>query len=89
MTQILELLPKKAIQKIFSTATVDLDDVKRLHELTEKQIVQISTHRAIEKAKAITLRYLLMPDHVKDCYFVRLLRDFEGNDVMVFVNSVE
>ncbi len=82
-------MPKKPIQKIFSTATVDLDDVKRLNELTDKQITQISTHRAIEKAKSITLRYILMPDHLKDCYFVRLLKDFQGNDVMVFVNSVE
>lgn len=87
--QILDLLPKKNIQKIFSTATVDLEDVNRLNELTEKPITQISTHRAIEKAKSITLRYILMPDHVKDCYFVRLLKDYEGNDVMVFVNSVE
>ena len=87
--QILDLLPKKNIQKVFSTATVDLEDVNRLNELTEKPITQISTHRAIEKAKSITLRYILMPDHVKDCYFVRLLKDYEGNDVMVFVNSVE
>lgn len=87
--QIIEILPKKPIQRIFCTATVDLEDVSKIKNLSTKEIVQVSTHRGIEKAKSITLRYLLMPDHVKDCYFTQILKDFEGNDIMVFVNSVE
>ena len=89
VSQIMELLPKKPIQRIFSTATVDMEDVEKLKELTEKQIVKISTHRAIEKAKAISLKYLLLPDHVKDCYFSYLLNSFEDKDIIVFINSVE
>jgi superfamily II DNA/RNA helicase len=87
--QILELLPSKPIQKIFSTATVELSDVDRLQELTEKKIVKLSTHRAIEKAKSVSLKYLLMPDHVKDCYFTHLLRVNEDRDIIVFINSCE
>ena len=60
--QILELLPSQLIQMIFSTATVELLDVDRLQELTKKR--KLSTHRAIEKAKSVSLKYLLMSDHV-------------------------
>lgn len=87
--QILELLPSKPIQKIISTATVELSDVDRLQELTDKKIVKLSTHRAIEKAKSVSLKYLLMPDHVKDCYFTHLLRANEDRDIIVFINSCE
>lgn len=87
--QILELLPKKPIQKIFSTATIHLSDVDRLQDLTEKQLVKVSTHRAVEKAKAVSLRYILLPDHVKDCYFSYLLNSLDDSDIIVFVNSCE
>ena len=68
--QILDLLPDKPIQKIFSTATVELSDITKIEELSTKKFHTISTHRAVETAKTVTLRYLLMPEHVKDCYFV-------------------
>lgn len=87
--QILDLLPKKPIQKIFSTATIYMSDVDRLQELTEKPIVKVSLHRAVEKAKTVSLKYILTPDHVKDCYFAYLLNSLEDKDVIVFVNSVE
>lgn len=87
--QILDLLPKKPIQKLFSTATINLSDVDQLQELTEKQIVKVSTHRAVEKAKSISLKYILMPDHVKDCYFAYLLNSLDDQDIIVFVNSCE
>lgn len=87
--QILDLLPAKPIQRIFSTATVELSDVERLQELSDKTIVKLSTHRAIEKAKAVTLKYVLMPEHVKDCYFVHLLSKHEDKDIIVFINSCE
>ena len=87
--QIMDMLPKKQIQKIFSTATIHLSDVDHLQELTEKKIVKLSTHRAIEKAKAISLKYILMPDHVKDCYFSYLLNSLDDKDIIVFFNSCE
>lgn len=87
--QIMDMLPKKPIQKIFSTATIHLSDVDHLQELTEKKIVKLSTHRAIEKAKAISLKYILMPDHVKDCYFSYLLNSLDDKDIIVFFNSCE
>lgn len=87
--QILDVLPKKPFQKIFSTATIDISDVDKLQELTEKQIVKLSTHRAIEKAKSVTLRYILLPEHVKDCYFTYFLKQNQEKDIIVFVNTCE
>lgn len=79
----------KKVQFIFSSATVDEGDLKKISTLTKNEVLQISTMRAIEKAKSVTLRYILLPELVKDCYFYSLLKQFEGNDIMVFVNSVE
>ena len=89
--EILDALPKiRPIQRIFCTATVDLSDVSQLKDLTRNGELQIiSTHRAIEKAQAITLRYLLTPEQVKDINFVHLLKMFKGNEIIVFTNSCE
>ena len=85
----MDLLPDKPIQRIFSSATIELSDLERLKEFTNKEIIKLSTHRAIEKAKSISLRYMLMPEHVKDCYFSYLLNSLEDKDIIVFVNSCE
>jgi ATP-dependent RNA helicase DDX47/RRP3 len=84
------LTTTRPIQRIFCTATVDLEDVSQLKDLTRnKELEVISTHRAIEKARSVTLRYLLTPEQVKDINFVHLLQMFKGNEIIVFTNSCE
>jgi len=90
---ILKFVPEEA-QTIFSSATInpgDLSDLRSLRVNTDskKELHTISLHRAVEKAKGITLRYCFMPDMVKDCYFIQLLKNYEGNDIIVFFNSCE
>lgn len=89
--EILAELPTiRPIQRIFCTATVELSDVSQLKDLTRNaELEVVSTHRAIEKAKSVTLRYLLTPEQVKDINFVHLLKMFKGNEIIVFTNSCE
>lgn len=86
--EILAMIGKK-VQRVYCTATVDESEVSRLETVGGGKILRVGQHRAMELARAVTLRYLLMPLHVRDCYFVHLLNQFKGNDIMVFINSVE
>jgi para-nitrobenzyl esterase len=58
---------------VLEAAGLGPTEVDKLQEWTEKKLVKLSTHRAIEKAKSVSLKYVLMPEHVKDCYFFHLL----------------
>lgn len=95
--KILSYLPKH-VQVIYCSATVDDIDAKKFEELeiggpdsgeNQREFVKISLHRALEKAKSVTLRYCLMPEIVKDCYLVELLKRYNGNDIIVFFNNCE
>jgi hypothetical protein len=89
---ILNMLPSKC-QVIYSSATINPDDLNNLESLQiggiKKEIVRVSLHKAVEKAKSISLRYCFMPQMVKDCYLVEVLKQYEGNDIIIFFNNCE
>ena len=89
---ILNFLPSSA-QVIYSSATIHAKDLEDLEKLqiggVKKEITRISLHKAVEKAKSISLRYVFMPDILKDCYLLTLLKEYEGNDIIIFFNKCE
>ena len=90
--KILNMMPEEA-QIVYSSATINDEDLEKLEDLklekNQKKLVKISCHRAIEKAKSVTLRYCFMPAMIKECYLVQLLKNYQGNDVIVFFNNCE
>ena len=88
---IINLVPDD-VQHIFSSATIDESDLVFLNKLKKKpntSIEKISTIKALEKAKSITLKYLLMPEMVKDGYLVGLLKKYKDKEIIIFFNSCE
>lgn len=92
--KILEMLPTD-IQVVYCSATVDDMDVGKFKNLKiggeekEREFVKVSLHKALEKAKSVALRYCLMPELIKDCYLVELLKRYDGNDIIIFFNNCE
>ena len=101
---ILDYVPPK-VRCVFSSATIETGDLEKISgiklggkvkggdgkglEIVLKDVEMVSCHRAVEKAKSVTLRYCLMPKMIKDCYLVELLNKYDGNDIIVFFNSCE
>lgn len=83
-----------SLQRIFSTATIDENDIKNIEDnftskTSTKTLKKVILQTAVEKAKTVTSRYLLLPNEIKDCYLYFLLQKYQGNDIIVFVNSCE
>lgn len=89
--EILELIPESAT-RIYSSATIEDSDLGFINQLKsdrKEEITKISTIRAIEKAKSVTLKYILVPEMVKDAYLVTLIEMYQDKEIIIFFNNCE